>query len=256
MRYCLRSFPLKFLTGEYMSRLFLVRHGQASFFEDDYDKLSVIGERQSVELAKYWINEGLHFDRVYTGTLKRQTRTAAVMAETYRAAGHSWPEPRVLPGLNEYPADEVMGTLLPTMCEKEERFRALKEDYDAADNEKDRYRTFHRLLEAIMAVWVSGDVESNGLMSWTEFSDNVRGALHEVMSVKESGLDIAVVSSGGPIGVSVQSTLEAPDIKAAELNWRIHNCSYTQFTFSGARVALDTFNAIPHLTRPELLTFR
>ena len=30
-----------------MSRLFHVRHGQASFFSDDYDKLSDLGERQA-----------------------------------------------------------------------------------------------------------------------------------------------------------------------------------------------------------------
>ena len=63
-------------------------------------------------------------------------------------------------------------------------------------------------------------------------------------------------SYGGPIAVTVQSVLEAPDRMAGELNWRIRNCSVTELTFSGDRVALDCFNGVAHLTDPELLTYR
>ena len=75
------------------------------------------------------------------------------------------------------------------------------------------------------------------------------------MRRNDSGKTVAVFTSGGPIGVSVQSALEAPDLKAAELNWRVYNCSVTQFTFSGERISLDAFNGTAHL-QPEMLTFR
>jgi len=42
---------------------------------------------------------------------------------------------------------------------------------------------------------------------------------------------------------------------AADLNWRVHNGSVTRFTFSGSRVALDTFNDTAQLDA-GMLTYR
>jgi hypothetical protein len=40
------------------------------------------------------------------------------------------------------------------------------------------------------------------------------------------------------------------------LNWRIRNCSITEFVFTADRFTLDSFNSIPHLAEPELWTHR
>jgi len=37
-----------------MGILFLVRHAQASFLEQNYDKLSALGETQARHLGEYW----------------------------------------------------------------------------------------------------------------------------------------------------------------------------------------------------------
>ena len=42
-----------------MSVLYVVRHGQASFFTDNYDQLSPKGVEQSRLLGKYWKKSGL-----------------------------------------------------------------------------------------------------------------------------------------------------------------------------------------------------
>ena len=239
-----------------MSKLVLVRHGQASFFTEDYDKLSEMGERQSRVLAEYWLAKGEGFDEVYVGTLERQRRTAEVAGEVFRAAGRDWPQAQVLEGLDEYRADEVMDLLLPHLMARDVQYEQLKRDFDGAEEGPEQYRTFHRLLAAVMDEWIRGDYVANGLMPWTEFHDAVRESLRHITSQEGRGRRVAVFSSGGPIGVGVQTALQAPDRMAAELNWRIHNCSITELTFSGARVALDCFNAVPHLTDPDLLTYR
>ena len=41
-------------TLDAMSRLFVIRHGQASFLADDYDQLSPLGEEQGRALGAYW----------------------------------------------------------------------------------------------------------------------------------------------------------------------------------------------------------
>ena len=54
-----------------------------------------------------------------------------------------------------------------------------------------------------------------------------------------------------------QTVLKAPAAAALELNWRIRNASLTTLLFSGPRLSLDGFNALPHLAdRPDLVTFR
>jgi broad specificity phosphatase PhoE len=240
-----------------MSILYAVRHGQASFFSDNYDKLSEKGEDQARALANHWLEKGVTIDQAFAGTLQRQTRSAEVVGETYRAAGQDFPEITVLEGLNEYEADSVMSILLPALIERDKRFETLQLEYDNAAEDREKYRTFHRLLEAVMAEWVTGDHDMEGLEKWSSFTSRVRDSLKTVMDVDGGGKTLGVFTSGGVIGVTVQSVLQAPEIKAAELNWRVHNGSVTQFTFSKGRIALDTFNDTAHLVSdPDLLTYR
>jgi broad specificity phosphatase PhoE len=241
-----------------MSRLYVVRHGQARFFTDDYDRLSETGERQCAALARHWLDQGIEFQDAWCGSLVRQRRSAEVVRDTYREAGRSFPEVRCMPALDEYPADDIMDTLLPMLRERDGKIDELAREFEAAGTTGDRYRSFHRLLEAVMERWIAADYPaegSEGLLRWSEFSTGVRDAFREIMASAHSGQDIAVFTSGGPVGISVQTVLRAPDQAAAELNWRVHNGSYTRFTFSGSRVSLDAFNATAHLTS-ELLTYR
>lgn len=241
-----------------MSTLTLIRHGQASFFSDDYDKLSELGEEQSRVLGRHWIELGTSFDEVYVGTLKRQVKTAECAGEPFAAAGLDYPDIQTLETLNEYPSDQVMGVLLPELCEKHPEIKALSEDYSIATEPGHKYKSFHRLLEAIMDKWVHKEYEDTSISTWDEFAGGVRDALRDIMDKGGSGRRVAVFTSGGPIGVSVQTVLRAPELQAAKLNWRVRNASLTDFTFSNAdRVTLDAFNATPHFVKqPDLLTYR
>ena len=64
-----------------MSTLHLVRHGQASFGADDYDRLSELGWRQSRRLGEYWKGKGQQFDQIIMGTLRRHDETWRGIAE-------------------------------------------------------------------------------------------------------------------------------------------------------------------------------
>ena len=59
-----------------MSELILVRHGQASFGQKSYDKLSDMGIEQVRILARHWQTVGEEFDHIYAGSLVRQQETA------------------------------------------------------------------------------------------------------------------------------------------------------------------------------------
>ena len=127
-----------------MSVLCLVRHGQASFFSDDYDQLSPKGVAQSRLLGKYWVENLVDIDEVYSGSLARQLQTAEAVGESFRQASKRWPEVQVLSGLNEYCGDKVMEVLRPELAEKHPHVRRLGEEFECAAEERERYRTFHR----------------------------------------------------------------------------------------------------------------
>jgi len=239
-----------------MSTLLLVRHGQARLFTADYDRLSDIGLSQAGALADFWLDRGIRPDSVYSGTMIRQRQTADAVGKVFTTTGEVWPEPQEISGLNEYPAKEITESLLPVLRKTDSGFERLAADFESSKNRADKYRNLHRLLEAVIACWVSNDYGNADVpVSWNTFSEGVRTTLRDVMSNAKSGKTIALFTSGGPVAISVQTFLQAPDIKAAELNWRVHNCSVTRYTFSAERVSLDSFNDVSHLP-PEMHTYR
>ena len=239
-----------------MSVLYVVRHGQASFFGDNYDQLSPTGIQQSQTLGDYWVENEIPITEVYSGSLRRQLDTAAAVGERFREAGLHWPDVQVLDGLNEYHADDVLEHVGAELVERDESVRALKESFESATDERERYRTFHRFLESVMECYIAGKHDSYDIESWRQFHDRVQAAKAQICAKAERGRTVAVFTSGGPIGVFVQTNLEAPEQKAGALNWRVYNASVTQFTFSKDRMALDQFNSITHLQDKALRTYR
>ncbi len=238
-----------------MSVLYIVRHGQASFFSHDYDRLSEKGYKQAQRLGEYWRENQIEIDEVYSGSLKRQLQTAEACGGSYAISGNRWPETQILEGLNEYHADEVMEKLKPELVENHSPVRKLYNEYENATEERERYRTFHRLLEAVMEHYIAGEYESTGFETWRAFHSRVTGAYQAIRDRQGRGRNIAVFTSGGPVGVAIQTCLRAPEQEAAHVNWRVYNASITRFTFSATRISLDQFNTIPHLPK-ELLTYR
>ena len=236
-----------------LSHLTLVRHGQATAFQKITDQLSPLGETQSTKLAQYWIRNQVTFDEVYTGSLVRQKRTEELVAAEYNASGARWPAAQVLPELNEYEADRVIRYLAPELATRDEEFRKLLEA-SYADG-PDRNRRFQRMFEAVMSRWVAGALAAPEVEPWTAFRERVGHGVRRIVS-GGSGRRVVAFTSGGFIGVAVQIALGAPDPSGLEVNWRVRNSSLTEFLFSGERLSLDSFNAIPHLDDPELRSFR
>ena len=50
-----------------MATIYLIRHGQASFGAEDYDKLSEMRCRQAAVVGEYFRDRGVQFDAVYSG---------------------------------------------------------------------------------------------------------------------------------------------------------------------------------------------
>lgn len=240
-----------------MSTLYLVRHGQASFLEDDYDRLSDLGGEQARKLGAHWLAEGVVINEVYSGALRRQRETEHAVGEVFRNAGVVWPDATILPGLDEYRAEDFMDVLTEELGAREPDVRELAESYQQASDGPAVYKSFHRLLEAIMRHYVVADYQASGFESWREFHHRVTTALARIRDQREaSGRKIAVFTSAGAIGVAVQTVSQAPEQIAVELSWRVLNASITAFEFRPGRITLDCFNAVTHLRGRGDRTYR
>ena len=215
-----------------MGTLYLVRHGQASFGADDYDQLSELGHRQSVQLGRHWAERGITFDAVITGTLLRHRQTWAGIAE---GAGLNL-QPLALPGLNEYDSEAVIRAIHPQPLEKA---RSAKEAPEL-------YRHHFRLLRDGLTQWMAGTVTPRGMPSYDGFVAGVTGAL-DLVRREHVGKNVLIVSSGGPISTAVGQVLGTSPETTIELNLRIRNTAVSEFGFNPKRHHLVTYNTLPHL---------
>ena len=240
-----------------MSTLVLVRHGQARAFSDVPDRLSSTGWKQAHTLGRYWVRRGERFDAVFHGSLRRQRETCQAVAAEYEQARKPFPIPTVLPGLDEYGTQALVSVIAPRLAESDSEFGPLWRAWESVAPGKGRNRAFQLMFEALVSRWVNGSLREPGLEPWETFRARAEQALRTIRETQGRGVLIAAFTSGGPIGVAVQTCLGAPARAALEVNWRVRNTSLTSFLFSGTRLSLDGFNELPHLSlRSDLVTFR
>lgn len=228
-----------------MSQLLLIRHGQATPFEADTDRLSALGERQAQAVGVFLRSSGTLPTRVVHGPLVRQTRTAHLAAG---AAALPWPAPEALPGLAEYDGDGLIRHLAPLLAERDAAFATLFQDAQALREHElpDRNRAFQKMLERLLDVYLGGELTHPGLEPWQAFRGRVQAALQDLLG-SPNGSTVLAFTSGGVIGAVVAGVLAAPDTVALKLNWRVRNASITRLTFGAGRVSLDSFNETAHL---------
>lgn len=236
-----------------MSELYMIRHGQASFGEKNYDRLSPMGVLQAQIVARHWVRIGRKIDAVYVGTMKRQIDTAGALISAYKE--RQIPVPKIVSdeSFDEYDSASVFQAQLPGMMDENP---SISEKL--ADIYTDK-RTFQLLFEEAMNRWVSGTCDMPGVVTWRGFNRRVIKGLRQVMQDQGAKKRLAVFTSGGPITVVVQEALDLADTSAMALSWQIMNASITRFKYNARGLALAGFNDISHLeieNDERLLTYR
>jgi broad specificity phosphatase PhoE len=239
-----------------MSSLALVRHGQASFFSDNYDQLSPLGEQQARLLGQYWVKRGVRFDEVFTGPRVRQIETAALAGEAFAREGIVWPEPKFIPELDEHQVDRLIKLAMKDIAREYPEIGQLHANYKQAESPRDKHRTFQLMFEQVVQLWVEGKIGAEGVESWAQFCERVIGGLKQILAGEARGRRVAAFSSVGAITVCLQAALHCPDATALDLGWRLRNASVTDMVFSGRRVTLEGFNSLAHLPSEDLWTYR
>ena len=213
-----------------MTELVLVRHGQASFGEDDYDKLSELGWRQSRWLGEHFAAGGAAFDRVIRGSMRRHAETLAGIGE---GMGGALAAGEVDARLDEYDSHALLrahlGTKpLPTGDDRRAHFRVLRE---------------------AMYGWTDGTLSGSAHEPFAEFRGRVLAAL--AAAREGAAKRVLVVSSGGPISTILAEVLGMPQRGVVDLNLQTRNTGITELQAGVARIHCVSFNNVPHLDRPD-----
>jgi broad specificity phosphatase PhoE len=239
-----------------MALVTLVRHAQASFLESNYDQLCATGELQARLLGEYWARRGVDFRRAWSGPCARQTQTAHMVEEAYRAMGRDFPALEIMDEFDEYPGDVVMRQGLPQLLEASEDVRRTHKTFQDAKDSTERRRMFQKLFEFVIGKWVNGDVTVAGIESWHDFCTRVGRGLAKMANGATPSGDLVVFTSGGPIAVAMRRALHLSHPDTLQMTWMSRNASFSEFLSSVDRFTLSTFNATPHLDDESLLTYR
>lgn len=242
-----------------MSRVYLVRHGQAGTREA-YDSLSEIGRRQARLLGEYFVSEGIHFAAAYSGALVRQQETACEVSAVYGEAGVRFPEIVRERGWDEFDLTQVYRALAPRLCaedpEFERQYQELVKQARAAA-EQPQASINRRWLPCdvqVVQAWIRGRHAYEG-ESWQAFRERVIGCRSQ-FDPTERDANILVFTSATPIGIWTALAMEIHDERAMRLAGVLHNASCTVMRLNEGELRLHTFNAIPHLSEPGLRTYR
>ena len=222
-----------------MSRILLVRHGQASFGAADYDNLSATGREQSRVLGAALAARDLRPDVLVGGEMKRHAQTAAGVLD-----GSGWStDLTVDSGWNEFDHLQVL---------------AVHSQPSTAEGESEK-AAFQRWFEEATLRWTSGDHDDDYDESFVTFTARVETALAQlVRSLPPRGTAV-VLTSGGPIAWAVASLLADATAARTDLWLRLNpvsvNTGVSTVVCGSRATTLVSFNAHDHLP-PDLITYR
>jgi len=235
-----------------MASIYLIRHGQASFGSENYDRLSDLGQRQATLTGEFLASTGVRFDAAYCGTLERQRHTG----ELALAAQPGTVPLTVDARLDEVRNDEHLEFLLPRVLEERPELQAV---VDAGLGSSKR---FQKIIEAVFNYWVSPRGEDPRIQSWASYSTQVQAMLGDIVATQGAGRTTAVFTSGGTIATFVAAVLGLPGTAAYQFYEPVFNCSITQLFYNAERVSLSFFNDCSFLRQfgvqygEELVTYR
>lgn len=214
-----------------MPTVYLIRHGQASFGAEDYDILSAVGTQQAKVLGEELRRRELAVDQVWSGTLRRQTATAAAclpVAEIDLA-------PRQDPRWNEYDHLDLVRQSLPPGAPSPSN------------------QDFQRLLDAALHSWIT-----DAGTTWPSFQDSARDALDELFTSLGRGATALVFTSGGVICAIAAQLLSLPPPGFVAMHRTMVNAGLTKLVHGRSGTSLISLNEHGHFEGPhrELLTYR
>jgi broad specificity phosphatase PhoE len=221
-----------------MTTLYLIRHGQASFGQENYDQLSDLGQQQATHLGQVLAKRLAKFDAVCLGTMVRHQQTASncllgfeqVFEQSEAIFDNGW---------NEYDHQDILRQYRP-------EFITSKSMMDYIGQQTDPKKAFEADFNGAIDRWILGQNDQDYVESWSSFTSRVHDALKNTLAANADKKSIAVFTSGGPISLVTQYLLGVPQEKIMRMNWTLLNCGVTKVVSTGSRLFLASLNEHTH----------
>ena len=215
-----------------MANIYLIRHAQASFGTENYDRLSVLGCRQAEVLGQYLRECEINFDAIYSGDLERQVTTAKIASGCQAADVPQQLDSR----FNEVRLDEQLDLLAPEVA------KTRPEIHELARKGLKSSKDYQKAIEAVFNYWVSPQCTVVGIQSWTDFSTAALAGLTDVIEAQGPGKSVGIFTSGGTIATIVSQVLGLDGEHAYKFFEPSINCSVTRLIYNSRKVSLSYFN--------------
>ena len=217
-----------------MSRILLVRHGQASWGAADYDQLSDLGFEQSRALGAALAAQDITPDVLVSGSMKRHAQTGAAACE-----GAGWTVPVTTDGgWDEFDHLQMLAR------------HPAPEGVDVTSDK----RAFQRWFTEATTRWTGGEHDDYD-ESFADFSARVGTALERTVDSLEPRGTAVVFTSGGPVAWATALRLGGDAALWSRLNQVVINASVTSFVVGSRGATLLAFNEHTHLS-PDQQTYR
>lgn len=219
-----------------MASIYLVRHGQASFGTDDYDRLSDLGHQQAQLLGQYLFTTGVKVDGLYAGSLLRQQQTAEGVMAAFADRGVQLPELVTDPRLNEIDNEGQVRVLAPIIAEHEPTVADLLAQAHSSS------KHYQKLLEKVFRYWQMLPKPLYEQESWPMFQTRTQAAMRAVIEQQGAGKDTLMVTSGGVIAALTAWVLALPDSAVYRFYEPLLNGSITRVMYNRDKMSLSYFN--------------
>ena len=218
-----------------MAVIYLIRHGQASFHEEDYDNLSELGITQAKVLGPC-ISSKIGSPKIaIQGTMNRHIQTAQYVlssltsndADTTLICNQAW---------NEFDHREILTAYHPELSTP-----ATTRNYFHKNKLPKEH--FQQLLVAAIERWIGNKHSSEYTESWGDFTHRVLHAFKQ-LSINYPDQDLVVFTSGGPISLISCHLLGIPLEQLMRVNLALVNCGITKIFIhpTHGRPILSTLN--------------
>jgi broad specificity phosphatase PhoE len=223
-----------------MASILLIRHAQASFGADDYDRLSALGIRQAGVAGEFLGATAGRIAHIMTGPLRRQRDTAAEIAARVLQARGEAPQVEVDSGLDELRIDEHIARVAPTLPDPSGELAGH------LAQAKTSSRSYQKVIQLVFTHWQRLS-HNSGAETWPAFAARAREVIRAIAARSGRGDTTVAVSSGALIATITQYVLGLPDGSTYGLFEALHNCSITRLLHSGSRISLSSFNDTTYL---------
>ena len=257
-----------------MTAIYLIRHGQASFAEQDYDKLSIKGIEQAKMLGMHWQALARHKEnfaesvQYYSGSLLRHEQTAEYFFNglLMQSSKANHPQKGVIThaGFNELDHVDVLSRYnknwqsFQAMCNEVSHTQS-KNTLKQALGENRTSQSFRQEFALAMKRWVSGEFDDYQ-ESWSQFQQRCITSLQEVVTQshaqvnahqslrgRSNNKDLVIFTSGGVIGVILGHILARTYQNTLQISQQLINSSVTKIIAKKDGFKLSYLNNYSHL---------